>query len=209
MCYHSGLPINSIPKLQLRDMWIIVCVEEPSTYMLMTTMTFRNGSFFSYLNKDRLCGFKSLILFFPPSALCYHKNIEVWQMVCLSIIINEIVGNSLERVFCFYLAGKKSLSIASFLCSWGCYSFLQTLLWRDIIDHVLGVINNYSTNVLLWKKLTWSSFKLTTANCMHCFILITAIWLTCYWTELAGKVLSRPFYLVLVKNLTKFGICID
>lgn len=45
MCYHSGLPINSIPKLQLRDLWIIVCVEEPSPYTLMTVMTFRNGSF--------------------------------------------------------------------------------------------------------------------------------------------------------------------
>lgn len=29
-------------------------------------------------------------------------------MVCLSIITNEIVGNSLETVFCFYLAEKKN-----------------------------------------------------------------------------------------------------
>lgn len=127
-------------------------------------------------------------------------------MICLSITTNEMVGKSLETVFCFYLAGKKTVSIASFLCKWRCLLFLQTLLWKDIIDHVLRVINNYSTNVLLWKKLTWSSFKLTTANCMHCFILITAIWLTCYWIELAGKVLSAVFQLVLAKNLAKCEI---
>lgn len=70
-------------------------------------------------------------------------------MVCLSITITEIVGNSLETIFCFYLAEKKmSVSIASFYAQENA-TLLQTLLWREIIDHVLGVINNYSTNVLL------------------------------------------------------------
>lgn len=59
-----------------------------------------------------------------------------------------MVGNSLETILCFYLTEKMSVSIASFYAHENA-TLLQTLLWREIIDHVLGVINNYSTNVLL------------------------------------------------------------
>lgn len=88
-----------------------------------------------------------LVLFFPLALYC-HKDKSVTH--CLSIITNEIVGNRLEtkKVFCFYLARKKYVSTASFYADEDA-SLSQALLWRDIIDHVLRVINNYSTNLLL------------------------------------------------------------